>query len=176
MPHRRRRLIPSPALIVASLALLAALGGTAVAATTLARNSVGEVHLKTGAVTSGKVRDGSLRAVDFAPPARDALRGPAGPVGAAGTDGVSGIVVVGAVSTFDSAKEKTVVARCPDGKRLVGGGGGAWGRAMIWTPDGLVLTASHPLEDGAWLAAARELVPTNESWFLRANAICAAVR
>lgn len=169
-----RKRLPSPALVVASLALAAALGGTAVAASPLARNSVGEHHLRAGAVTSAKVRDGSLRATDFAASARHALRGPAGPAGAPGTPGVSGLVQVGATTSFDSSREKTIVARCPEGKRLVGGGGGAWGRAMIFVPDGLVLTASHPLDDTAWLAAARESTPTDDSWFLRATAICAA--
>ena len=170
-----RRRLPSPALVFAVLALLFALGGTAVAASALTRNSVGEAHLRTGSVTSAKVRDGSLRAADFASGAKTALRGPAGPAGAPGAPGapgMSGLVMVGAVSTFDSTPWKTVVVRCPEGKRLVGGGGGAWGRAMIYVPDGLTLTASHPLEDGAWLAAAHEVTPTDDNWFVRANALC----
>lgn len=167
------RRLPSVALMVASLALLVALGGSAVAASALARNSVGEIHLRTGAVTSAKVRDGSVRTVDLTAAARDALRGPAGREGAPGTPGVSGVVLVGISSAFDSSREKTVVVRCPDGTKLVGGGAGAWGRAMVYVPDGLVLTASHPLDEGAWLAAARELVPTDDSWFLRANGLCA---
>jgi hypothetical protein len=162
------------------IALLFALGGTAVAASALARNSVGEAHLRAGSVTSAKVRDGSLRAADLAPAAKTALRGPAGPAGPAGASGapggpgMSGLVMVGAVSTFDSTPWKTVVVRCPEGKRLVGGGAGAWGRAMIYVPDGLALTASHPLDDGAWLAAAHEVTPTDDNWFVRANALCAA--
>lgn len=50
-----RKTLPSPALVVASLALLVALGGTGYAATALARNSVTTVH----------VRDFSLLARDF---------------------------------------------------------------------------------------------------------------
>ena len=174
-PSRLRALLPSPALVLAALALAISLGGTAYAAATLSRNSVGEIHLKAGAVTSAKVRDGSLRALDLAPSTRDALRGPAGPAGAAGPAVISGLELVGASSVFDSNGSKTVVVACPPGKRLVGGGAGAWGRAMISMADGVVLTASHPLDERTWLAAARELTPTEGSWFLRANAFCAAL-
>src|SRR5437899_316735 len=93
----RRR--PSPALVVASLALLAALGGTSFAAATLTlpRNSVGTAQLRNSSITSVKVRNFSLRRVDFAPgqvPAGPRGRtgpagvaGPAGPAGAAGAAG-----------------------------------------------------------------------------------------
>jgi hypothetical protein len=46
---------PSPALVVAALALLVALSGTAYAATTLPKNSVGTTQLKNGAVTLPKI-------------------------------------------------------------------------------------------------------------------------
>ncbi len=45
---------------------------------------------------------------------------------------------------------------------------------VISVPAGVALTASHPFDDGAWLAAAREVDPTDADWFLRVNAICAA--
>ena len=175
---------PSPALVVAGLALLVALSGTAYAAVTLPRDSVGTIQLKSGAVTSPKVRDGSLRVVDLAPPARLALKGQLGPQGPAGPRGekgepgpagLAGIERVGASSSYDSAPEKTLVVACPAGKKLVGGGAGVWGRARIWIPKNVVLTASQPYDDRTWLAAARELVPTDEEWFLQANAVCAAI-
>jgi hypothetical protein len=164
--------LPSPSLVLAGLALLVALGGTGYAAIVLPMNSVGMIQLRAGSVTSPKVRDGSLRAVDLAPAARLALKGAKGDPG---TAGLSGLETVGASSTFDSSKSKTLVVRCPAGKRLVGGGAGAWGRAMIFVPDGIALTASHPYEETGWLAAAHETVPTEQDWFLRANAVCAAV-
>ena len=46
---------PSPALVVAMIALLVALSGTAYAAVTLAPNSVGTAQLKNGAVTLTKI-------------------------------------------------------------------------------------------------------------------------
>jgi hypothetical protein len=58
---------PSPALAVASLALLVSLGGASFAAvnTVLPPNSVGTPQLKNGAVTAAKLQAGSLLASDF---------------------------------------------------------------------------------------------------------------
>jgi hypothetical protein len=47
---------PSPAMVVASIALAVALGGTSYAAITLPKNSVGTKQLKKNAVTSAKVK------------------------------------------------------------------------------------------------------------------------
>lgn len=51
--------------MVACLALFVALGGASYAATQLPKNSVGTKQIQRGAVTSTKVMNGSLRAVDF---------------------------------------------------------------------------------------------------------------
>ncbi len=115
---------PSPAMVVACIALLVSLGGTSFAAATqLARNSVGTPQLKNGAVTapkiknnavtspkiknnaitSTKVRNRSLLRVDFAPGQLPAgptgPQGPAGPAGAAGPAGPAGAKgVIGAIT------------------------------------------------------------------------------
>jgi hypothetical protein len=86
--------------VTATVALVAALGGTSYAATTFIRpNSVGMRQLKDGAVTSAKVKDHSLVAADFKrgqlPKGRQGDRGPsgvAGPAGLAGPKGVAGDV------------------------------------------------------------------------------------
>jgi hypothetical protein len=52
--------------VVSVMALFLALAGTGYAAATLARNSVGTKQLKKNAVTSPKVKNHSLKAVDFA--------------------------------------------------------------------------------------------------------------
>src|SRR5581483_2402945 len=51
---------PSPAFVLAGLALAVALGGTSYAAVSLPANSVGTAQLKNDAVTSLKVKNGSL--------------------------------------------------------------------------------------------------------------------
>lgn len=56
---------PSPALIVAILALIVAMAGTSYAATQLAKNSVGTKQLKNSAVTGAKVKNGSLTGSDI---------------------------------------------------------------------------------------------------------------
>jgi hypothetical protein len=56
---------PSPAMVVACIALTVALGGTSYAAITLPRNSVGTKQLRTNAVNSAKVRNNALTGVDI---------------------------------------------------------------------------------------------------------------
>lgn len=92
--HRR---LPSPAMVVAIVALVMATTATGYAASTIARNSVGTAQLKRNAVVGSKVRDGSLRAADFGrgqlpAGARGAagVAGPAGPAGARGSAGPAG--------------------------------------------------------------------------------------
>ena len=87
---------PSAALVVAFAALLVALGGTAQGqdAVTAAARLVKSGNLATNAVTSAKVKDGSLLAKDFKrgqlPRGAQGERGPVGPQGAAGATGQTG--------------------------------------------------------------------------------------
>ena len=91
---RIMRFRPSPALIVASLALAIALGGTGYAAVVLPANSVGTKQLKNKAVNAAKVKPGSLRASSFAsgqlPKGAKGDRGADGLPGAAGPSGPQG--------------------------------------------------------------------------------------
>jgi hypothetical protein len=92
MPRIRR---PSPATVIACLALGIALSGTAVAASVaLAPNSVGTPQLKNNAVTTKKVLNGTLLRADFKanqiPAGKTGPAGPAGPAGAAGPAGPAG--------------------------------------------------------------------------------------
>jgi Collagen triple helix repeat (20 copies) len=82
---------PRPSTAIALVALVVALGGTSYAATVLPAGSVGTAQLKNGAVTSKKVKDGSLLARDFASgQLPGGARGPAGPTGAPGAAGATG--------------------------------------------------------------------------------------
>ena len=97
----------SHATVVAYLALFIALGGVSYAAVTLPANSVGTKQIKKSAVknsdlgnravTTAKVKDGSLLSVDFKPgqlvagaPGSIGPRGPQGLKGDAGTNGAAG--------------------------------------------------------------------------------------
>lgn len=58
--HRISALRPSPAMAVALLALFVSLGGSAYAALSLPRNSVGTRQLRRGAVTAAKIHKGAI--------------------------------------------------------------------------------------------------------------------
>ena len=122
---------PSPAMVVALLALFISLGGSAFAAFSLPKNSVGTKQLKNGAVTgaklnnnavtSSKVKDHSLLAKDFA-----AGQLPAGPQGASGPAGgdLTGSypnpqIASGAVSNGKLQNSSLTIAA---GNGLTGGG------------------------------------------------------
>jgi hypothetical protein len=111
---------PSPAMVVACLALIVALGGTSVAAVSqlVPRNSVGPRQIQFGAVTGPKIRNNavtsakvanrSLLRTDFAPGQLPAgptgPMGPAGPAGAAGPAGPAGPAgVIGAITVRTNA-------------------------------------------------------------------------
>ena len=100
---------PSPAMVVACLALLVALSGTGYAVSNLPPGSVGSAQLKdnavtntkiaNSAVTSEKIRNRSLLAIDFLPGQLPRAKpGPAGPPGAQGPAGPAG--PAGAAGTF----------------------------------------------------------------------------
>jgi hypothetical protein len=73
---------PSPALVVSTIALLVASGGTSYAALTLPRNSVGTRQIRNKAVTLPKIAPGAQKAL--------AKAGPQGPPGAQGQPGAPG--------------------------------------------------------------------------------------
>ena len=78
----------NPANLMSATALFVALSGSAYAVSSLPSNSVGSAQLKKNAVTSTKVKDGTLRAKDFA--SGVLLKGDQGPQGAQGIQGLKG--------------------------------------------------------------------------------------
>ena len=152
--------------VVAVLALFVGLGGSAYAAGVLPVNSVGTPQLKGGSVTSGKVKDGTLKAVDFA---RNQLkvgpRGSAGPAGPAGPDGGvdashvytraqsdarflrGGLVTVVASTTVAADAEGGVSPTCPAGYQAVSGGADSSNVGEVY------LTGFGPQVEGSSVAA-----------------------
>jgi hypothetical protein len=102
MGRLRRR--PSPALVVACLALAVALGGTGYSAVVLPANSVGTKQLRNGAVVAAKVKPHSLVARNFMDGQLPA--GPAGPKGADGLAGAAGPAGKDATKLFATVKKK----------------------------------------------------------------------
>ena len=74
--------------VMATFAVFLALGGGAYAAFKLPRNSVGTKQIKKNAVTSAKVKNRSLRAIDFG--SGQLPVGAQGPAGAQGANGDTG--------------------------------------------------------------------------------------
>lgn len=122
-----RRLVrhrPSPAMIVAMVALFVALSGVSYAA--LALNSVGPKQLRKNAVRSSKVKDGSLKATDFA--AGQLPAGPQGPQGLQGLQGPPGVVGTVVVRRTDvplpagnPGVNTSAFATCAAGEKIIGG-------------------------------------------------------
>jgi Collagen triple helix repeat (20 copies) len=77
---------PSPAFVVALIALFVALGGTGYAALRLPKNSVGTVQLVNGAVTKTKIAKKTIASLHGS----RGKTGPAGSTGAAGAAGATG--------------------------------------------------------------------------------------
>jgi len=92
--------LPSPAMIVACVSLMFALGGVSYAAAVLPKHSVGvaelqrsavtRAKLKKNAVSGAKVRNGTLMAADFKPGQLPSAEGSKGEQGDAGTVGPQG--------------------------------------------------------------------------------------
>lgn len=173
IPLRR----PSPALVLACVALLVALGGTGYATVLqVPRNSVGTPQLRNSAVTtnklaanavtSTKVRNGTLRRVDFVGGKLPA--GPPGPAGPAGPPGVSAVERVEATSATNSTPGRTMQIACPTGKRLLGGGA----RLNPLLPQ-VALQQSFPDNDNIYRASAREVNATGSAWSITVFAVCA---
>lgn len=128
--------------VVASLALFVALGGVGYAATALPNSSVGTPQLKANAVTSGKVKNGTLLKKDFKagqiPAGAKGATGAAGPVGAPGakgdtgatgatgpTQGVAAVELAGAIpsSTPDLQHASTTIVAATAGRIFAFGRG-----------------------------------------------------
>jgi hypothetical protein len=186
----RRR--PSPALVVAGIALFVVLSGSAYAVSTqIPRQSVGTIQLRDNAVTSPKIRDStittsdvrnrSLLAEDFArgqlpagPAGAAGPAGPAGPAGAAGPAGpagASGLVLVSASSSVDSLDTHDVTVTCPSPKKVLGGG-----YSVINEINDVTVLVSRPAGDNnQWLVRGVEADSSSFSWGVTAFALCATI-
>jgi hypothetical protein len=169
--------LPSPALVLASIALLVALAGTSVAAVSaLPRASVGTAQLKDNAVTSRKVKNFSLVRSDFKPGQlpRGAVgaRGPQGPPGPAGPAGIAALERKDVVTPTNSANSKTLSAVCPTGKRVIAGGARVLGSGAAKVS----INEAFPDSDTTkFNAVAREVDPTALTWALQVYAMCGTV-
>ena len=148
---------PSPAMVVACLALIVALGGTGYAAIKLPANSVGTAQLQKNAVTSAKVKNGSLLTLDFKsgqiPPGPHGAQGPQGAKGDKGDTGPAGpvdtskllgrTITVVISDTAPAGSFGSARANCPTGYEAVGGG------VDVNNVLTMFVTSSEPIIDGS---------------------------
>lgn len=150
---RRTRRVLSPANVMSATALFVALGGTAYATgIVVPRDSVGDAqirghavrgkHVASDAITTSKVRNGSLRAEDFRkgdlPAGAQGPMGPAGPAGPAGPKGDSA----------DPGERGPVGPKGPAGDKGPDGDAGAPGPQGIQGPVGPVGAAGATGDKG----------------------------
>lgn len=192
---------PSPALVVAMLALLVATAGPAVANHGGKHGPPGLVNaldVADGSLTGKDIKNKSLTKADF----KGSVRGPRGPRGAAGANGapgpqgpqgpqgpagakgdkgdtgatggpgISGLVRVSAESPFNNTAAKSATATCPAGKRLIGTGAEISGALGLVVIDDLT-----PLASGTAVLATGYQIPgtTATTWSVTAYALCATV-
>lgn len=152
--------------------IVAVLGATPVgeaALNALPRASVGPLQLKANAVTSVKVKNGSLLRADFR--AGQIPAGPAGPAGAQGAPGTSGLQTVFTTSAINSTATRTLTATCPSGKTALGGGVAV----TPTTASEVAITASYLANSTTWTASAQEVNAQIANWGLNVVVICALV-
>lgn len=133
-----------PLVLSATALLVSVLGatplGTAAYDAVVPPNSIGALELRNGAVTkaklrgdavtSGKVLNGSLRAIDFkagqlpsGPPGPKGDKGGKGDKGTKGDPGLSGYEIVRASVNVPPNTSSRAQAACPAGKKVIGGAG-----------------------------------------------------
>jgi hypothetical protein len=143
-------------MVVACLALIVALSGTGYAAVVLGPNTVGTVQLKANAVTTQKVKNGTLMKADFkagqVPVGPVGPAGPAGPAGAAGPAGPAGPGVKWALVKADGSIQSqsggiSLTSHPSAGAYILDFGSAVAGHAVLVTPG--VINANYR---GGWLA------------------------
>src|SRR5215207_1547188 len=186
IPHR----LPLPAMIIACVALVVALGGVSYAAGVLPKNSVGAAQLQKKAVTASKLRknavsaakvkDGTLLAADFkagqlpqGPKGDPGAQGPKGdpgaqgPKGDAGAPGLSGYEIRHAAgNTANPGEEVSAQVGCRYGDKALGGG--------LSSGQAVAISNSVPSPDGQWWYITGKNISASQT-AVAAYVICAHV-
>ena len=129
---------PSPALIVAVIALIVACAGSATAA-----GLISGKQIKDSSITSKDIKNRSLISGDFRsgelPRGRQGAQGPHGPAGVPGRNGTNGFGLLRYpenVFPFSNGESDFVGTACPAGTYPTGGG--------AWAVDAATGTTDHP--------------------------------
>ncbi len=182
-----------PIIMSTTALLVAVLGvtplGEAAYNAVVPKNSVGAQQLRKGAVTnaklrgdavtSGKVKNRSLKAIDFKP--GQLPSGPVGPTGPkgdkgeTGATGLTGYEIVSVQGAPTSLPFSFVVANCPVGKKVIGGGvTNALLNGTYYTD--IAVHASYPTSDTGWAVVVSKVKPVASTFAVTGFAICANVQ
>jgi hypothetical protein len=183
---RRHFRSPSASTVIASIALIVALGGTSYAASQITgsnikNNSVTGKDVRNSSLTTSDIKNGSLRSKDFKKgdiPAGP--KGPAGSTGPAGPTGTTSLVYRDGVEVAIGPKEEGVAeAVCPDG--LIPTGGGAFSTVPDdpdgeppWAASDITINSSYPFADedeAGWAVIVEN--QTSETQYTTVTVICA---
>jgi hypothetical protein len=185
---RLRHSRPSPATVIACVALAVACTGTATAATLITG-----AQIKNNSVTTKDVKNKSLRAGDFKPGtllrgaagARGAagpqgaqgLQGPQGPQGRQGAPGLSDLEVASDSTPTNSVSPKTLTVTCPADKQAISTGYDIVGGKTGVPPDTLLEVVADQVASfgNQGFAGAYETDPTTETWAISLSVLCARV-
>jgi hypothetical protein len=118
---------PSPAMVVAIIALIVALGGSAYAA-----GKIGSHQLKKNAVSTKKIKDGAVTGAKIA---NNAITGGKLAAGAVGT-----VMRQGPTTSIPGGSAKSAEVNCKSGERATGGG--VYNESNVGA---LHVTSSYPL-------------------------------
>lgn len=144
MSHPRLRR-PSPAFVVAVVALIVALGGTSYAAFSVPKSSVGTRQLKNAAVTTKKLRNGAVTGSKLA---RDAVTG--------------NKINLGTLGTVPSATTASSATNASNASALGGVGAGSFAPVAY----------AHVLADGAVDASQSKGINQSDVAFRGVSAYC----
>jgi hypothetical protein len=104
------------------------------------------------------------------PPGPQGSPGEQGSPGPQGPAGLSDVSVESNTSDGNSFGSKSVIASCPAGKTVIGGGAYVGGFY-----ESVAIDITRPYVPSGWMAAAHEHTETSGSWYVTAYAVCAYV-
>jgi hypothetical protein len=129
--QKLRRFRPSPALVLAAVALFVALGGTGYAVTRLPKNSVTTYQVKDFSLLARDFKRGQLPAGPVGPQGPAGAQGPAGPAGPAGTAAAKWAIVRPDGGIVAQSGGITLAAKPASGQYLLNIGSSVAGKPIV---------------------------------------------
>jgi hypothetical protein len=165
---------PSPSMVVAVIALVVALSGSAYAAVT-----INGKNIKKGTVTSKQIKNGTIVKSDLSK--KLSVVGPQGPQGVPGAAAATNVVTRRVLEAAGAGGFSDRDVQCAAGERLVGGGaswvnvGGSNEIDAIIASSGPADASGDPADDGAvptgWTAAGQNTAGSSRDFLV--YAVCA---